>query len=42
MRRSLKAASAVVVAVPMALVATQFGASAAAPIYHNTAAQRDH
>ena len=36
MRRSLKAAlSAVVVAAPMALVATQFGASAAAPVYHN-------
>jgi hypothetical protein len=35
MRRSLKAAlSAVVVAVPMALVATQFGASAAAPAQH--------
>ena len=35
MRRSLKAAlSAVVVAAPMALVATQFGASAAAPGYH--------
>ena len=35
MRRSLKAAlSAVVVAAPLALVATQFGASAAAPTYH--------
>ncbi len=36
MRRSLKAAlSAVVVAAPMALVATQFGASAAAPTAHH-------
>ena len=36
MRRSLKAAlSAVVVAAPMALVATQFGASAAAPAIIN-------